>query len=294
MKKYIKTDSGYYTLKKMPSDIELKEYYEKKYYQDANGAYEKDYTEEEIIFFNNKLKEKECIINRYFKNDSPKSIIDVGCGEGWAINYFKKLGWEIIGVDFSDFGIKTFNPQYSDCVLKGDVMENIDLLTSEGKKYDIILLDHVFEHVTDPIELVGKIKRIINKDGLLIINVPNDFSMLQNYLTQTGKVDKEYWFAPPDHISYFTRESLSNLLNTLNFEKFTSIGDHPIDINLLNSNSNYVINKKVGKSCYFQKIEIENLLHKERPISKIVNYYESLTDVGLGRSFSSFFSIKNQ
>jgi len=294
MDKHIKTDLGYYTLKSIPSDQELKEYYEKKYYQDANGSYEKNYTKEEIIFFKNKIREKEYIINKYFKNDSPKSILDVGCGEGWAINYFKKLGWEITGMDFSDFGIKKFNPQYSDCVLKGDVMENIDLLILESKKYDIILLDHVFEHVTDPIEIVEKIKKIINKNGLLIINVPNDFSMLQKYLIQNGKVDKEYWFAPPDHISYFTRESLCLLLNTLNFEEFTSIGDHPIDINLLNSNSNYILNKEVGKSCYFQKIEIENLLHKEQPISKIVNYYESLIDVGLGRSFSSFFSIKDK
>ncbi len=294
MDKYIKTDSGYYTLENVPSTQELKEFYEKKYYQDSNGGYEKDYTEAEITFFKNKIKEKEYIINKFFQNDSPKSIIDVGCGEGWAVNYFKKLGWEITGLDFSDFGIKKFNSQYVEYFIKGDVMENIDLLINENKKYDVVLLDHVYEHVTDPIEIVEKIKEVLNENGLLIINVPNDFSMLQNYLMQTGKVDKEYWFAPPDHISYFTRNSLCKLLKTLNFEEFMSIGDHPIDINLLNSNTNYVMNKEVGKSCYFQKVEIENLLHKEQPVSKIVKYYASLIDVGLGRSFSSFFSIKNK
>lgn len=33
-------------------------------------------------------------------------FLDVGCGEGWALKYFKEEMWEITGLDYSEFGCK--------------------------------------------------------------------------------------------------------------------------------------------------------------------------------------------
>lgn len=292
MKNYTKTEMGYYTLSSLPSEEYLNRHYEEKYYQGAKGAYELIYSEEEIAYFFNKLKEKKYIIDRFFGDDKPKSIIDIGCGEGWAMDFFSKLNCETKGLDFSDYGIKKFNPQQLSNFVKGDILKNMDLLRERGAKYDIVFLDHVFEHVLDPVGTLRSAKEIMKKEGMLIISVPNDFSMLQNYLLETNKVKDEYWVASPDHISYFTRKTLKKLLSSEGFTEYTAIGDYPIDTNLLNVCSNYINDKTLGKSCYFEKIEIENLLHKKQPIHKIVNYYESSIDVGLGRSFSAFFSLR--
>lgn len=287
-----KTEFGFYKLKKTPNELELSEYYKSKYFQSAEGAYEYSYSVEEVEYFNNKLKEKNFIIEKHLKENNSKKFLDLGCGEGWALNFFKKKNWEVLGLDYSDHGINKFNSNCINNLIRGDIYDNLNSLIQENNKFDIINLSHVFEHVIDPISLLEKIKKIIKKNGILIITVPNDFSIVQLHVYNTRKVDRKFWIASPDHISYFTRKSLKNLLFSRKFIELESISDYPIDLNLLNINSNYIENKSIGKSCYFEKIEFENLLHKTNSLDKIVDYYSKQADLGIGRSITSFFKLK--
>ena len=106
---------------------------------------------------------------------------------------------------------------------------------------------------------------------------------------KTGAIDREFWVAYPDHLSYFCKDGLENLASASGYRQLFSMGDYPIDINLLNPNSNYVRNKQVGKSCYRAKVEFENLLH-QNDLEKVIQYYKSLIDLGLGRLLISFFT----
>lgn len=288
----LKTKYGYYKLKNIPSDSELSEYYKNKYYQNAKGAYEFNYSKEEVEFFKNKLNEKIYIIDKYLEENKSKKFLDLGCGEGWALDFFKKRNWDVLGLDYSDEGLKKFNPNCIKYLIKGDIYENLNHLIKKNREFNVINLSHVFEHVVDPISLLEKIKIILKKNGILIITVPNDFSLIQNYCYVKKKVKQRFWIAPPDHISYFSRKSLKNLLSSKNFIELKSISDYPIDLNLLNINSNYIEKRSIGKSCYFEKIEFENLLHKTNSLDKIVDYYSKQVDLGIGRSITSFFKLK--
>ena len=48
-----------------------------------------------------------------------------------------------------------------------------------GKKFDIITMLNVLEHLADPVLALRQIKKLINKDGILVIDVPNDFNDFQ-------------------------------------------------------------------------------------------------------------------
>ena len=281
---------GYYSVENLPSQKELEEYYEKKYYQEAKGSYELEYDEAEINYFNNKIAERYFILEKNLNQGSQKSFLDVGCGEGWALSFFKEKGWNVLGLDFSSFGCEKFNPTCSSNMIAGNVYDNLNKLIDQGVKFDVVWIDNVLEHVIDPEFLVNNIRQIVSTSGILVIEVPNDFSIIQKYALEKGYIDAPFWVIIPDHLSYFNREGLENLLHSNGWQSVCSLSDYPIDWNLLNPNTNYIKDKSKGKSCHRERIEFENLLHT-MPMDKVINFYTAMGDLGLGRLITGFFKL---
>jgi 2-polyprenyl-3-methyl-5-hydroxy-6-metoxy-1,4-benzoquinol methylase len=254
------------------------------------GSYESSYDISEIRYFNNKLEQKYDCFQRIF-NKKIGSFLDIGSGEGFALKYFDSLGWEVTGLDFSNSGVKRHNPKQEIFLIDGDIFENLNKIISSNKKFDLILLDNVLEHVTDPFELLKNISQIISNTGCLIIEVPNDFSLFQQYLLDNGHIDREFWVAPPDHLSYFNKNGLISIADDSGWKIEKAMSDFPIDLDLLNKHTNYVNNPAVGKASHGRRIEFENFIHSIS-VNKANKFYESLMDLGLGREIIGFFSKK--
>jgi len=283
---------GFYSLVDKPSSLELKDYYEKKYYQNATNNYEQYYSEAEILYFKNKIAQKFHVISGYIGPRDNGDFLDIGCGEGWALQFFKEKGWNITGLDYSNYGCEKFNPGCTKNIVTGDIGSNLSRLIESRKTFDIVWLDNVLEHVLEPQELILNIRQVVAPHGLLVIEVPNDFSLIQQYLLQNGAIDREFWVAIPDHISYFNRDGLANFMQSNKWDSLCFLADYPIDWNLLNPDTNYVMDKTKGKNCHFERIQFENLLHMQ-DIEKILTLYKSLADVGLGRQITGFFQPIN-
>ena len=152
----------------------------------------------------------------------------------------------------------------------------------------MILLDNVLEHVLEPEELIKYLPGNLNDNGILIIEVPNDFSILQKYLYHQQKIDKAFWVAIPDHISYFNANGLKNLMHANGWELFHLNTDYPLDLHLINPDTNYVKDKTKGKNVHLSRVEIENLLddiNSELAI-KLLSVY---AEMGLGRNITGYF-----
>lgn len=286
----IKNKYGFFELVVKPTTSELKKYYADKYYQQSQGSYQKKYSQEEITYVLNKLEQKEIIVNNFLENKLQKSgkFLDVGAGEGWALKYFSDNGWACTGLDYSEYGCSMHNPKCIGMLQVGDIYENIDQLILDQKRFDLVLLDNVLEHVIEPLVLLQKINQLVSKGGVLVIEVPNDFSILQQKLISDGMVSRPFWVVVPDHISYFCKDGLINLCNEAGWQNKDIIGDFPIDFNLINSLTNYVENKSVGGSCHVARVTIENLLHSVSPV-KTNALYRALGNLGMGRQLIGFF-----
>lgn len=290
-------DYGYYEIANRPSQEELNDYYTKTYYQDNRGSYSKEYTIEEKKYFNNHLQQKEIVIRKFFENKnndsiSKLSLLDIGAGEGHCLNFFSKLGLSVTGVDFSTHGCEIHNPKQLENLLVGDTMDVIDNLTIESKRFDIITMNNVLEHVLDPGKLLEKLRKIMNENSILIIEVPNDFSELQQYLLRANKIDTEFWIAIPDHLSYFNKEGLVKLCHDFGFNKYQVYSDYPIDLNLLLDSTNYIKNSALGKDIHKQRVEIENYLHSKSP-EKLLEIYKIFAEMGVGRQIVGYFSFNS-
>lgn len=288
MNEIIENKYGFYEVKNKPSLKELQAYYADKYYQEGLGSYAVSYDDDEIQYFFNKIEQKFAIANTFLDKESGK-ILDVGSGEGFALKFFDELGWDCVGLDFSNFGIKANNPKQQDLLIVGDIFDNIEKIIASSKMFDLIWLDNVLEHVIDPLDLLKKLYKIINNGGILVVDVPNDFSVLHRHLLKEKYIHKEFWVSPPDHLSYFSKDGLTNIAQEAGFHIKKTIADHPIDLDLLSPNSNYVENKNLGKDSHKKRIDTENLLHSIS-IEKTNKFYEELANLGLGRSITSFFT----
>lgn len=284
-----KNKYGYYELINKPSENELKEYYKMKYYQEEKSTYQLFYSEEEIKYTLNKIDQKFHALKKFLPSKEKFELLDVGCGEGFCIKYFKDKGWNALGCDFSDFGIKKHNPKYANNVLVGDIYEQLMLLVNKKRHFDLIWLDNVLEHVFNPIHLLKLCKKLVYKNGILIVEVPNDFSLLHQKLYDKKLIDNNFWIAIPDHISYFNREGLIRICEEAKWYSQIVLSDFPIDFNLANPNSNYIADKMKGKGAHEQRIFLDNLFHSIS-IEDTNKLYKIFADMGLGRQVIGIFT----
>jgi len=282
---------GFLQVNPLPSQEELNIYYEKSYYQETlSNTYQSKYSESELLYINNKIAQRAEIVFENIKHSG--KLLDVGCGEGFVLAFFKKLGWAVEGIDFSDFGLLNLNPSLINEFEKGDVYEIQDNKLISQNKYDILWLGNVLEHVLDPVNLLIKLKMLLAKNGMLVITVPNDASKYQELLFTEGYVDKKWWIMTPDHISYFNYQTLQNTCIYAGFNVLEVLGDFPIDLFLLHVGSNYVNNKSLGKAAHNARVRMENFI-SENKMEGITQFYSSLAKVGLGRDLTIFLSVAN-
>ena len=134
--------------------------------------------------------------------------LDVGCGTGEFLNACQQAGFKAKGVEPSklarDQAINNYNLSVS---------ENTNLEQFKDNKFDSISMWHVLEHVPSLIKTITEFKRILNKNGKIIIAVPNHKSWDSSYYS-------EFWAAwdVPIHLWHFSKETIELLFNKNGFK----------------------------------------------------------------------------
>ncbi len=77
-----------------------------------------------------------------------------------------------------------------------------------SSKFDLVIGRFVLEHIKNPVSFINEISNILNISGYLYIEVPNIEFYLKNYLNEFC----------PEHINYFSYQSLENLLSISKFK----------------------------------------------------------------------------
>jgi SAM-dependent methyltransferase len=79
--------------------------------------------------------------------------------------------------------------------------------------FDVVTMWHVLEHLPDPAAALAEARRVLQADGLLVIEVPNLGSL-------TFRLCRERWWPldVPRHLLHFTPQTLGRLLDAGGFE----------------------------------------------------------------------------
>lgn len=285
---------GYWEIQNRPTLHELQQYYVGKYYQQGTGSYELEYTKDELAYFKAKLEQREAVLRQYLvSGNSEVRFLDVGCGEGYALAFFRERGWSVKGFDFSCAGVESKNPECLNALVTGDIVELLEVEISRGKIYDVVWLQNVLEHVLHPLDLLTSLRGLVSQGGLAVVTVPNDYSITQRAALEARHIDSEFWVAPPDHLTYFDHRSLTNIAEEAGWRCAEMLGDFPIDWFLFHPGSNYVRDPAAGKAAHNARVQIENCVH-EQPIADVIQFWAAAAKVGIGRDITAILVNKSK
>ena len=278
----IKNELGYFELKPAYQK-DMDSFYEEEYYQNQHALYRTEYSGEELAYKNNLYRQKEYIVKTIVGGDCADrlSFLDIGCGEGYALSWFDRNGWDVAGIDESVYGIRSHNSGMEARMIQGDFLAEKEKLAE--KHYDFINIDNVLEHVIRPDEFLEAVAALCDRQTTVCVTVPNDFSVIQKIAYEMGQIDGPFWVTKEtsEHFSYFGRESL---------EKAGNLADLPVDLFLLHASSNYR-RRQTGHECHVAGITLENRLFS-RSLPDTVKLHQAMALNGIGRDISMFFRLK--
>lgn len=143
------------------------------------------------------------IIENFFASTKDKTILEIGCGTGTLLNLLRKKN-KVYGVDASKTGIEKAKSKNIESYLL-DV--NTAILPFADDYFDITICLETIEHLENPYHCLKEIRRVLKKNGQLLISIPNP-KMLHPY------------FYP----SLFTTNNFKQLLAITSFRVKKNVG----------------------------------------------------------------------
>lgn len=149
---------------------------------------------------------------------SGASSLDIGASSGEFVYLMHRLGFAAQGLE-PHVGYAGYARQEMGLVMHTGSLHNV-LPQLPDQQFDVISMFHVLEHLADPVETLGEIRRKIKPEGILFIEVPN----------ATRFCSPHYMFFRA-HTLYFTQASLHQTLTAAGWKVLAH--NEPYEGNLL-------------------------------------------------------------
>jgi SAM-dependent methyltransferase len=138
-------------------------------------------------------------------------VVDLGCGAGWTLLAFRDAGHRVAGCDLGAGYLEAGRAQGLD-LRHGDYTALQDVAP-----FDLVILSHVFEHLSDPRTLMQQIKPMLAPGGLVYIEVPG----LAEIPTAYGDPLRYFQNA---HLWSFDLGSLTAVMSTCGYRRVKGTG----------------------------------------------------------------------
>jgi SAM-dependent methyltransferase len=142
----------------------------------------------------------------------PGCILEVGSGRGTLLAEMARRGWQAVGTEFAaslsgaavdTLGITVYaTPRLNDCGFPDTA-------------FDVIVLQHVLEHLAAPLETLVEVRRLARPGALLLITVPNFDGWVSGW---TGK--NCFALDVPRHLFHFSPQTLTRAIEQNGFRIF--------------------------------------------------------------------------
>jgi MoaA/NifB/PqqE/SkfB family radical SAM enzyme/2-polyprenyl-3-methyl-5-hydroxy-6-metoxy-1,4-benzoquinol methylase len=146
-------------------------------------------------------------------------ILDVGCAAGHMMDILSNHNpdWRVTGVEINEEAVR-IGREAGRNIIHGAI-EDVEI---PDQKFDLILLSHLIEHVTDPPSLLRKLAGLLKPGGRIVIETPNtaaaDFKIFGRFWGGLHYPRHTYLFAPHNFVSLLRQCGLEaeRIVQTLN------------------------------------------------------------------------------
>ncbi len=151
-----------------------------------------------------------------FRSEGPR-LLEIGCGAGFFLEEAQRRGWDVHGIELSRWMVERASERVAgDRVLQG----SYDSELFRDSSFDVVVAVDVIEHVTDPGHLLRDVAARLRPGGIVYLVTPDSGSLPARMLGE------RWWYVQVPHLSYFSRPSMSRLLERTGFVA-TWIGSYP-------------------------------------------------------------------
>ena len=226
LKKCINTECGLIWVDPMPLEEDISKAYQKYYTHSKNKNF-KSNRERQMIFtpilvwtvrqIYSVLKritlirpELKRLNTMYLDKQKPGRLLEIGCGSGQKLAQMRALGWEVEGLEIDP-------KAEAHASSKGLTVHlgNLQNLSFSDALFDAVIMNHVIEHIHDPVALLTECYRILKPNGILVAVTPNIESWGHRHFGSC-------WMGldPPRHLYLFNRKSLRKVAERAGFTKY--------------------------------------------------------------------------
>jgi 2-polyprenyl-3-methyl-5-hydroxy-6-metoxy-1,4-benzoquinol methylase len=146
-------------------------------------------------------------------------MLDIGCGNGRLLIMASKDGWDVRGLELSEFYAKIIGERQG---IKVFVANFLEFSPTEKELFDIITLRHVLEHLPDPIFAMNKINSLLNDGGYAMMEFPNIDGWESRFkrLLQKSDIKRKKYSSnyKPGHCNEYCEESFRLLAEKCGFK----------------------------------------------------------------------------
>lgn len=153
-------------------------------------------------------------VNAILRYKHTGRLLDVGCATGDFLSEMRLVpGWTVYGVELNAGAAKYARERVGLDVFHGSLSD----VTASIGGYDVITLWNVLEHLPDPIQSLRQIRGLLNDNGLLVIQTPNQDSL-------DARLFGRHWigYEIPRHLCVFSQHLLCSSLQALGFRTWTT------------------------------------------------------------------------
>lgn len=207
---------GFVTANLNVSEEDLKAIYTENYFKGEEYA---DYLRDKEVLqknFNSRLR----FIFSKFDRKTFVNVLEIGCAYGFFAQTFRD---KLTGVDFVGLDIAAEAVKYGRETLRQNLKcEDYLHYPPPARKYSDTFMWDVIEHLPDPEKVIEKVSRETAPGGRIYITT-GDID------TFVPKIKKQKWrmIHPPSHLHYFSKKTLSMLLEkngfTVRFVRYPSV-----------------------------------------------------------------------
>ena len=113
-----------------------------------------------------------------------KKSLDVGCADGsFSLKLKQDFGFDVYGIDISENAVKLANQNG----IKAKVHNAENSFPFEKESFDLAFACEIIEHVYDTDFFLSELKRVLRKNGILILTTPNLASLVNRIKILFGK-----------------------------------------------------------------------------------------------------------
>lgn len=163
--------------------------------------------DQEVLQKNFRLRLR--ILKRFLDPKRHRHLIEIGCAYGFFLDSARDHFTTVQGIDITEEGVVHARRQFGLKTDHGDILQ----YDFSGQKFDVVCLWDTIEHLTHPHRYLEKIAGITEPGALLALTTGDIKSV-------NARLKKEKWrlIHPPSHLHYFSKETLTRLLDRQGFD----------------------------------------------------------------------------